>query len=306
MSLKSSALSVVRRFQSETDSIREAREPLVARITMFALAGLIAILVAISFLAHIDRVVTISQGKIVTKNELLTVFQALDTSLIKSIDVREGDQVKAGQLLATLDQTFANADVSQYKLQVANLEAQIARDQAELAGKPLTFAASTDPDLLKYQHLQQDYYDQHVAQYRAQINSYDAKVKQYQATIKKLEGDQRSYSERGDIATKVEAMRVELEKKGAGSLLNLLPVAGYPGRARAPDRKYAQQPEPRRSKVLNRPSRMPKHSNSSGLASSARSWSRPAEILIRPRPSTIRPSSIKTWYVSPRLKTRWC
>ncbi len=220
MSLKSSALAVVRRFQSETDAIREAREPLVARMTLFALSGLIAILVAISFLAHIDRVVTSSQGKIVTTSETLKVFQALDM-LIKSIDVREGDQVKAGQLLATLDQTFANADVSQYKLQVANLEAQIARDEAELAGKPLKFVASSDPDLLKYQHLQQDYYDQHVAQYKAQINSYDAKVKQYQATIKKLEGDQRSYSERGDIATKVEAMRVELEKKGAGSLLNL-------------------------------------------------------------------------------------
>jgi len=64
--------------------------------------------------------------------------------------------------------------------------------------------------------LQQDYYDQHVAQFKAQINSYDAKVKQYQATIKKHEGDQRSYSERGEIATKVEAMRVELEKKGPG------------------------------------------------------------------------------------------
>ena len=39
LSLKSSALSVVRQFQSETDAIREAREPLVARITVFALAG---------------------------------------------------------------------------------------------------------------------------------------------------------------------------------------------------------------------------------------------------------------------------
>jgi hemolysin D len=122
LSLKSSALAVVRRFQSETDAIREAREPLVARMTLFALSGLIAILVAISFLAHIDRVVTSSQGKIVTTSETLKVFQALDTSLIKSIDVREGDQVKEGQLLATLDQTFANADVSQYKLQVASLD----------------------------------------------------------------------------------------------------------------------------------------------------------------------------------------
>jgi biotin carboxyl carrier protein len=122
LSLKSSALAVVRRFQSETDAIREAREPLVARMTLFALSGLIAILVAISFLAHIDRVVTSSQGKIVTTSETLKVFQALDTWLIKSIDVREGDQVKEGQLLATLDQTFANADVSQYKLQVASLD----------------------------------------------------------------------------------------------------------------------------------------------------------------------------------------
>jgi HlyD family secretion protein len=222
LSLKSSALAVVRRFQSETDAIREAPEPLAARITLFVLAGLIAMLVAISFLTHIDRVVTSTAGKIVTSGELLNVFQALDTSLIKSIDVREGDQVKAGQLLATLDQTFANADVAQYKLQVAGLEAQIARDEAELAGKTLTFAASSDPDVLKYQRLQKDYYDQHVAQYNAQINSYDAKIKQYQATIKKLEGDQASYSQRGEIATKVEAMRVELEKKGAGSLLNLL------------------------------------------------------------------------------------
>ncbi len=222
MSLKSSALTVVRRFQSETDAIREAREPLVARMTLFALAGLIAILVALSFLTHIDRVVSSTSGKVVTKSEMLNVYQALDPSLIKTIDVREGDQVKAGQLLATLDQTFANADVSQYKLQVASLEAQIARDEAELSGKPLKFAASSDPDVLKYQQLQKDYYDQHVAQYKAQVNSYDAKVKQYQATITKLEGDQRSYTERGDIASKVEAMRVELEKKGAGSLLNLL------------------------------------------------------------------------------------
>jgi membrane fusion protein, hemolysin D len=305
LSLKSSALSVVRRFQSETDSIREAREPLVARITMFALAGLIAILVAISFLAHIDRVVTSSQGKIVTKNELLTVFQALDTSLIKSIDVREGDQVKAGQLLATLDQTFANADVSQYKLQVANLEAQIARDQAELAGKPLTFAASTDPDLLKYQHLQQDYYDQHVAQYKAQINSYDAKIKQYQATIKKLEGDQRSYSERGEIATKVEAMRVELEKKGAGSLLNLY-------QSQDTRVELARQIENTRNSLTE--AKQSLESATADAEAFKQQWSsqlsqelvKAGEILIRPRPSTIRPSSIRTWYVSPPLRTRWC
>jgi HlyD family secretion protein len=219
---RNAALKVVRRFQSETEAIRETPEPVRARLTLFLLTGFIVAAVGLSFVARLDRVITSKSGTIVTSSELLNVFQALDPSLIKSIDVREGDQVKAGQLLATLDQTFANADVTQYKLQVASLEAQNARDQAELSGKPLTFAPSSDPDVVKYQRLQKDYYDQHVVQYKAQINSYDAKIKRLQATIKKLEADQQSYTQRGDIATKIEAMRSELEKRGAGSLLNLL------------------------------------------------------------------------------------
>ena len=221
MSLKS-ALAVVRRFQSETEAIREAPDPISARLTVFVLTGFLVAIVVLMCVSRLDRVVTSSAGKVVTRTELLSVFQALDPSLIKSIDVREGDQVKAGQLLATLDQTFAEADVKQLKLQIASLEAQTARDEAELAGKPLAFKQTSDPDLLKYQALQKDYYDQHVAQYNAQINSFDAKIKQLQATIQKLEADQVSYNQRGDIAGKIEAMRTELEKKGAGSLLNLL------------------------------------------------------------------------------------
>ena len=221
MSLKS-ALAVVRRFQSETEAIREAPDPISARLTVFVLTGFLVAIVVLMCVARLDRVVTSSAGKVVTRTELLSVFQALDPSLIKSIDVREGDQVKAGQLLATLDQTFAEADVKQLKLQIASLEAQTARDEAELAGKPLAFRQTSDPDLLKYQALQKDYYDQHVAQYNAQINSFDAKIKLFRATIQKLEADQVSYNQRGDIAGKIEAMRTELEKKGAGSLLNLL------------------------------------------------------------------------------------
>ena len=60
-----------------------------------------------------------------------SVFQALDPSIIKSIDVKEGDIVGAGQLLATLDPTFAAADVEQLKQQIASLKAQVVRATAE-------------------------------------------------------------------------------------------------------------------------------------------------------------------------------
>ena len=222
LSHKKSALPVIRQFGSETGAIREAPTPKGAQTTLYALTSLIIVSMIVLCVARLDRVVASTKGTIVTKDDLLKVVQVLDPSLIKSIDVREGDRVERGQQLVTLDQTFAAADVEQLRLQIASLAAQIARDEAELANKPLDFAPASDPDFLRYQALQKEYYSQHVAQFAAQMRSFDAKIQQFQATIQKLEGDQGRWSERGDIAAKIESMKTELEKKGAGSLLNLL------------------------------------------------------------------------------------
>ena len=82
----------------------------------------------------------------------------------------------AGQLLATLDPTFAAANVKQLRQQIASLEAQITRIEAELADRPLVFPESSDPDFANYAALQKALYDQRISQYKAQINSYDAKI----------------------------------------------------------------------------------------------------------------------------------
>src|SRR5258708_2205713 len=111
------SLAVVRQFQSETDAIREAPQPIATRITIFLLAAMLTSCVVLMFVTTMDRIVVSNNvaganpggaiaggSKIVTKAELLNVYQPLDNSIIKSIDVREGEQVGAGQLLATLDQ----------------------------------------------------------------------------------------------------------------------------------------------------------------------------------------------------------
>ena len=146
MSPNSSALTLVRQFQSETDAIREAPEPRWARITVLVLAGMLVSLIVIMVLTRMDRVITSQAGKIVPTQQV-NVFQALDTSIIRSIDVHEGQRVAKGQLLATLDPTFASADVQQLKQQSASLEAQIARDRAELDQQPLDLPESSDPDI---------------------------------------------------------------------------------------------------------------------------------------------------------------
>lgn len=214
------ALKTVSQFQSETDAIREAHEPLLARSTLWVLTAFVVAAVLTMSLTRMDRIVTSVGGKIAPIDPV-NVVQALDPSIIRTLDVREGDQVDTGQLLATLDPTFTAADVTQYKAQVASLEAQIARDEAELAQKPLVYPSSDDPDVARYQNLNKALFDQQIAQYNAQYNSLDGKIHLNEATLVKLQGDDAGYRHRADIAQKIEDMRTTLAEHGTGSQLNM-------------------------------------------------------------------------------------
>jgi HlyD family secretion protein len=213
-------VDIIRQFQSETDAIREAPEPRWARVTVLTLAALMLSMIIIMCLTRLDRVVTSIGGKIVAAQPI-NVFQALDPSIIRSLDVREGDEVRQGQLLATLDPTFAAADVKQLNQQIASLEAQIARDEAQLNGRPLVIPEQSDPELTKYAVLQKGFYDQQVAQYKAQLASFDAKIAQTRATVQKFQTDQSRYRDREEIARKIEDMRLTLAQHGTGSQYNL-------------------------------------------------------------------------------------
>lgn len=216
-----SAINIIRQFQSESNAITEAANPVWSRITIFGLAGLFLSVIAIMCLTRIDRVVTSVGGKLVS-TETVNVFQALDPSIIKSINVHEGDEVQKGQILGALDPTFSAADVKQLRQQVANLRAQIARDDAQLNNHPFIPPQETDPDAIKSVAVQEELYHQQVAQYKAQLNSFDSKISQTQATIQKYQTDASRYQQREQIAKQVEEMRTILAEHGTGSQLNLL------------------------------------------------------------------------------------
>ena len=221
MASPSRALDDVRRFQSEVSYLRDAPDPIASRITVYVILGLLVAFGAISVLCKLDRVVTSEAGRVVTLNGYIQV-QALDTSLVRSINVHEGDRVEKGQVLATLDPTIAQADVSQLKQQAASLRAQIARASAELTNTPLVFAPTEDPDELHYNRMQDSLYQDRQAQYVAQLRSYDEKIAGFQATLLRLRQDIGSLRQKSDIARKVEDMRTTLLEHGSGSLLNQL------------------------------------------------------------------------------------
>jgi HlyD family secretion protein len=211
---------LVRLFQSETAEITGAPEPKGVRATVYILAGFIVSLVVLAFVVRLDRVVS-STGAIVT-TDATQVIQALDPSIIKTIDVREGQRVKAGEVLATLDPTFAAADVTALKAQVSSLNAQIARCDAELAGKPYQPPVNGDTTAVQYAELQKSYYVQRKGQFDAQSHAYDEQIAQLKTTVAKLSNDQVRYGDRAKLAKEVEDMRATLAAAQVGSRLNLL------------------------------------------------------------------------------------
>lgn len=212
---------IVRLFQSETAEILEAPEPRGVRSMVYVLGAFLVSLIVLSLVTRLDRVVTSISGSIVTTQPTVVV-QALDPSLIKTIEVREGQRVKAGEVLATLDPTFATADVGALRLQLASLDAQIARCEAELANRPFVPPESADPAVARYGQLQKSYYLQRKAQYDGQIRAYNEQIAQINATIAKLENNQARYTDRAKLAKEVEQMRATLAAAQVGSRLNLL------------------------------------------------------------------------------------
>ena len=218
---QSAALRVIRQWQSPTEEIRHASDPISVRVAVWALAVALAGALAATPFVPIARVVSSSSGEIVS-TAALTTFQALDPSIVRRIDVKEGQEVKAGQLLATLDPTVAQADVGQLRQQVQGLDAEIARARAEQAGVVFTIPKDLPSGALPYWTLQRSLFDQRVASLAAQLKSFDEKIATANATLAKLEGDSARFAEREKIVKQVEDMRSTLYRSGASSLVSLL------------------------------------------------------------------------------------
>lgn len=90
--------------------------------------------------AELDQV-TRAPGRVVPFARV-QIVQSEQGGSIASIGVREGENVKAGQLLVELDTVQLEAAVREAQVKVAALESRMSRINAELYEKPLTFPDS--------------------------------------------------------------------------------------------------------------------------------------------------------------------
>ena len=90
--------------------------------------------------------VTVGQGSVIPSSRQQMV-QSLDGGILKSLEVREGQSVKRGDVLVTLDDTRDSAVAAESEAKMLNLEAMTARYSAEAYGTPLQFPDNVSEEL---------------------------------------------------------------------------------------------------------------------------------------------------------------
>lgn len=154
--------------------------------------GMLGVLALIAWAAvgRIDQV-NRATGQIIATART-QVVQATDAAVLTELHVSEGEQVKAGQLLATFEKARAQAAVDDSRGKVAALRIALARLHAEVYGRPLVF----EPELQQYR----DFIANQTDLYRKRKTAIDEDIASLQRTY--------------DLARDELRMNEELERTG--------------------------------------------------------------------------------------------
>jgi HlyD family secretion protein len=209
------ATPAILEFQWPSTAVANAPIPRSARGITWVIASMVVALIGLAAFIPVDEVVT-TRGHVVSHSPNIVV-QPLETAIVRSIDVREGELVKAGQLLARLDSTFAAADLAALATQVTTLQAEVARLQAEADSRPFDYGG-LDPSWT----LQASIFERRKAVYDAKVENFDRQHDELTSVISRSQSDADGYRERLRVAASIEEMHRKLEASQSGSRLNTL------------------------------------------------------------------------------------
>jgi len=204
-------------FQPDAIEIEKQPVPAVAKVMLYTILLLcISVLTWASF-AEIDKSV-VATGRITTKVPNITV-QPSDTAVIKSIRAKEGQIVEKGDILATLDATFAVADANVSRASLISMQAQERRLSAELAAATPVDGFSDDPAA---HVLQSEIFIRRQSAHQGQLKVFDERINDLKEQIQASKMDVKELEEQVRVIKELEGMRAALFKKGHGSRVNYL------------------------------------------------------------------------------------
>ena len=187
-------------------------------VALFVLALIWAIF------GHVDIVASAS-GKVVPSGRV-KLIQPFETGVVRAIHVRDGQSIKAGDVLIELDPTMTAAEQEHIRSDLIAAQLDVARLRAALSDNDdpqdmFRPPAGASADLIA---MQRQFLSRQTEEYRAKISSLDRQRAQKEAerdtiaaTISKLEADEPIIRQRVDI-------RKTLTERELGSKLTYLEI----------------------------------------------------------------------------------
>lgn len=194
------------------DFLGQATPSLLCNTHRFAVALFLALIVLASVL-HVDIIVA-GTGRLSMDSPTI-VLQPMQLSVIRQIRVKPGDVVRQGDVLASLDPTFAQADRAVLLAQQSAVRAQQARLEAELDGT--AFDPETGPPELM---LQRALYRQRQAQFTSRLADIDQRLRSHEVEVATAQQNRELLTQQVALAREVEAMRNTLFRAQSGSRLS--------------------------------------------------------------------------------------
>ena len=202
-------------FLDPIDRICEERAPRLLCLTHVVAASLFATLLVLAAVVRVD-VVVIGTGRLTTDTAPI-VLQPMERAILRDMRVKPGDVVTRGQVLATLDPTFARADEASVSGQLRALQSQQRRLEAEAAGTTFTAREATPEN-----SLQLALHHEREAEYRSRLRVFDEECERLRAQLAATEADRAGLLRQLDVSRSVEQMRETLMAHQTGSKLQYL------------------------------------------------------------------------------------
>jgi hemolysin D len=134
--------------------IIEAPPSPIGRGVIFTIAAAFAIAIAWASIGTVD-IVAVAPGKIIPSGRT-KIVQPFETGVVRAIHVRDGQSVKAGDVLIELDPTMSDAELGRLRTDLIAARLEAARLRAALSGEGDLLAAfdpplGATPDLIQVQ-----------------------------------------------------------------------------------------------------------------------------------------------------------
>jgi len=198
-------------------SVTENPPAPLARIVLLLLLLLFFLIILWAFFGRLD-IVARADGKLIPISRV-QVVQPLDGGRIAEIKVKDGQLVKAGEVLVVMDDLVSQADTAQITFEKKTMDLQLRRVVAEIEQAGMTLKAEDDATL----------FSDSRRQYQENVNLHNINMSQQRAII---EQEKQSLASEKQILSKLvdtlplvlssEAAVKNLQKKGFANQMALM------------------------------------------------------------------------------------